>query len=324
MTDTTSITPVTIPEKLKWLDDRYWRFGQDEMMSDFVEDLFDVDEQGQMTGEPRRDPLTGETKGLMVLGGSGSGKTAMLQRMLRKSPVLTKFKDDLTGNTLVVTVPPDATIKKLGEIILAKTGYNKVDPRSRAADLWEMARHRFSIVGIKTVIIDESHHMLLPGPGKDTRTAIQSLKHLMQSENSAALVIAGVPALRDAIMSEPSGETFRRCRVYELSKIRTGSNAARLFAMNFTMSAEKLGVKVHAEDAFVERILFAEHGQVGRSIALGKEILRDAVIRNREELAPEHAERVFRKIKGDIEMTPFHPSGWEAVKRELESIGWSQ
>ncbi|WOI28648.1 TniB family NTP-binding protein [Sulfitobacter dubius] len=324
MTDAISITPVTIPEKLKWLESRYWRFGQDEKMSDYIEDLFNVDEQGQMTGEPRHDPLNDEAYGLMVLGESGSGKTAMLQRMLRKSSVLTKFQNDLTGNTLVVTVPPDATIKKLGEIILAKTGYNKIDPRSRATDLWEMAGHRFSIVGIKIVIIDECHHMLQPGPGKDRRTAIQSLKHLMQSENRAALVIAGVPALRDAILSEPSGETFRRCRVYELPKIRTGSNAARLFANNFMMSAEKLGVKVHAKDAFVERILLAEHGQVGRSIALGKEILRDAVIRNRRELVLEHAERVFRKIKGGIEMTPFHPAGWDAVKRELEAIGWSQ
>lgn len=73
---------------------------------DNVEDLFEVNEEGQMTAQPRLDPLTGETKGQMVLGGSGSGKTAQLMRMLRSSSVLSKFKGEDTGNTLVVTVPP--------------------------------------------------------------------------------------------------------------------------------------------------------------------------------------------------------------------------
>lgn len=37
----------------------------------------------------------------------------------------------------------------------------------RAADAWEIGLRRFSVVGIKAVIIEECHHMLQPGPGKD-------------------------------------------------------------------------------------------------------------------------------------------------------------
>ena len=77
-------------------------------------------------------PLTGEIKGLMVLGGSGQGKTAQLKRLLRTNTVLTKFKyvDDLpSGNTLYVTVPPEASLKKLAEIILDLTGYDEIHPQ---------------------------------------------------------------------------------------------------------------------------------------------------------------------------------------------------
>lgn len=324
MTDTPISSPFTIPEKLNWLEDRYWRFGQDETLSDHLYDLFDVDDDGQMTAQPRRDPLTGETKGLMVLGGSGNGKTALLKRTLRANPILTEFKDDKRGNTLFITVPPEATIKKLAEIILARTGYETISSKLRASDAWEIARHRFGLVGITTIVIDECHHVLRSGSGRDVLAAIQALKHIMQSEHGVALIIAGVPALRDAILTEPSGETYRRFQEFILPKIRPGSNSARLFAKNFIKSAEKIGVKVYAEDAFAERILFAKHGQIGRSVALGKEILREAVIRKRDALTLEHAERLFRKTNTDLDMTPFHHGDWSAVRGELDAIGWAQ
>ncbi|MCU9847816.1 TniB family NTP-binding protein [Defluviimonas sp. WL0024] len=322
MNETTSIRPFTITEKLDWLENRYWKFGQDDTLADHLHDLYEVDDEGQMTAQPRRDPLTGETKGLMVLGGSGNGKTALLMRTLRADPVLTEFKVDKPGNTLFITVPPEATIKKLAEIILQQTGYAKVDTKLRAADAWEIARHRFGMVGINTVVIDECHHILRSGPGRDVLAAIQSLKHIMQSERGVALVIAGVPSLRDAILSEPSGETYRRFREFHLSRISPGSTAARRFGQNFLKSAEVLGVQVCEEDAVAERILFAEHGQVGRSVALGKEILRDAVTRKREVLSLEFSERVFQKSNPNFGMTPFHPGAWVAVKKELEAIGW--
>lgn len=172
------------------------------------------------------------------------------------------------------------------------------------------------------VIVDECHHMLQPGPGKDIRIAIQSLKHMLQSDHGVALVIAGVPALRDAILSEKSGEAFRRCRVYQLAKIRPRTNSARPFETSFLKSVEKLGLTVRADGVFAERKMMAEHVQVGRSITLAKEILRDAVIRKREELSLEHAGRIFRKINQNMEMTPFHPAPWDSVKGELEAIGW--
>ncbi|TDE34829.1 TniB family NTP-binding protein [Antarcticimicrobium sediminis] len=324
MNETTTISPATITEKLAWLELRYWKFGQDDTLADHLYDLYEFDNEGFMTPQPRRDPLTGETKGLMVLGGSGNGKTALLKRTLRADPVLREFKIDEGGNTLFITVPPEATIKKLAEIILQMTGYAKVDSKLRAADAWEIARHRFGLVGITTVVIDECHHILRPGPGRDVLAAIQSLKHIMQSEHGVALVIAGVPTLRDAILSEPSGETYRRFSELRLSRIRPGSIAARRFGQNFMKSAQMLGVQVRAEDALADRILFAEHGQVGKSVALAKEILRNAVTRQREALSLEYAERVFRKSKPDLEMTPFHAAAWDAVKSELEAIGWGQ
>lgn len=324
MNEKTTIDPVTITEKLKWLKNRYWKFGEEDSLADHLFDLYETDDNGQMTSQPRRDPLTGETKGLMVLGASGNGKTALLMRALRADPVLTEFTIDHGGTTLFITVPPEATIKKLAEIILAKTGYTKIDAKLRSADAWEIARHRFGLVGIKTVVIDECHHIMRSGSGRDVLGAIQSLKHIMQCDPGVALVIAGVPSLKDAILSEPSGETYRRFQELHLARIRPGSKAAGLFGKNFTKSAQTLGVQFAVEDALPERILFAEHGQVGKSVALGKEILRDAVSRKRDTISLANADRVFKKSTPGLNMTPFHSADWDVVKAELNAIGWGQ
>ena len=324
MNEMTTTRPVTLTEKLAWLDHRYWKFGTERDIEDSLIDIFEMDDDGQRTAEPRCDPLTGETKGLMVLGQSGNGKTALLKRALRVDPVLSEFKVNQGGNALYITVPPEATIKKLMEIILAKTGYEKVNPKLRAADSSEIARHRFGLVGIKAVIIDECHHILRTGAGRDIPAAIQALKHFVQSEHKVALIIAGVPSLKTAILAEDSGETFRRFDEYTLTRIRPGSRNAATFGQNFLKCAEVVGVEVDEENAIAERILFAEQGQIGKCVALGKDILRAALKRNQGAITLAASERVFRKSNSGLDLTPFDDGDWDAVKTELSAIGWGQ
>lgn len=247
-----------------------------------------------------------------------------MMRALRVDPVLKEFKINQGGNTLYITVPPDATIKKLAEIILVATGYKKVDTKLRSTDAWDMARHRFGLVGIKVLVIDECHHVFRAGPGRDIPAAIQALKHIMQSQHRVALIIAGVPSLKSAILSEATGETLGRLAEFSLTRIRPGSRGAATFGRNFVKSANTLGLHVAEEDALPERILFAEQAQVGKSVRLGKEILRAAIIRKREVITLEGAERVFRKSKSGLGVTPFDGAEWDAVKAELTAIGWGQ
>ncbi len=317
-------TPLTLTEKEAWLKERYWRFGMEEALEDHLFDLFEIDDEGRMTAQPRVDPLTGESRGLMVLGRSGDGKTSLLKRTVRVNPVLSKMSGDVPGNTLYITVPPEATIKKLAELILKETGYQRVDSRLRSADAWELVMHRLALTGIRAIVIDECHHIFRPGSGRDVAGAIQSLKHIMQSAGGVALVIAGVPSLRDAILREASGKTFRRFQEFSLDDIRPGSREAASFARNFGKCAEVLGLAVEEGDALAERILFAKHGQVGQSVALGKKILSDAVTRRREAVTLDRAEAVFRKAGKCAGMTPFHAADWKTVQDELQAIGWGQ
>ncbi len=314
--------PTTISEKHKWLKHRYWKLGHDGVFEEALAELYEVDDDGQMTAEPQRDPLTGETRGLMLLGESGSGKSAVLKRALKAVPVLTDVKEVEGGNTLYIEVPPEATIKSLAEHIVEKTDYPGFDARVGAAERWEVARHRLKLTGITTLIIDECHHIFRPGAGRDILGAIQALKHMLQSDHAVALVICGVPALREAILKEETGETYRRFDECHMTRTLQGSHGAQLFERCLLNSARKVGIEVDANENFAERFLFAELGQTGRAVRLAKDTLRRAVTKKRSRLSLADAEWLFIKSNGRKEMTPFHPGDWVTVQAELNAMGW--
>ncbi len=314
----------TVTQKLAWLDARYWKFGHDDLFGEYLADLYDVNDDGEMTGEPRRDPLTGETRGLMVLASSGNGKTATLRRALRAAPALKEFSPETGGNTLFIEVPPDATIKSLAEKIAQATGYPKFDNRVGGPERWDIARHRLILTGITTLIIDECHHIFRSGAGRDIPGAIQALKHMLQSDHAVALIIIGVPELKDAILKEASGETYRRLDEFHMPRALPGSREAAKFERCLMSCATALGVEVDPSDCFSDRFLFAEHGETGRAVKLAKDTLRRAVTKKRSRLCLEDAELLFIKNNGQPAMTPFHAGDWATVRAELEVMGWAR
>lgn len=86
----------------------------------------------------------------------------------------------------------------------------------------------------------------------------------------------------------------------------------------------RIAQKVAEEDVIAERILFAEQGQIGKSVALGKDILRAALMRKQDAITLATAERVYRKSNSGLDVTPFDGGDWDAVKTELSAIGWGQ
>ncbi|WP_282026132.1 TniB family NTP-binding protein [Limimaricola cinnabarinus] len=323
MVDMNTLTASSsIPEKVDWLAERYWKFSRDERLLESLKGLFVLDKDGELTSEPARDPLTRETAGLMVLAPSGSGKTALLMRAIRATKVLSEVAEGEAGNTMYVTVPAEATIKSLAELIARRAGYGGMTSKIRAHEAWAVARHRLRVAGIKLLIIDEAHHLVRPGPGRDVPGAVQSLKHLLQGDAAVAVILVGVPKLREAVMSDE--ETDRRFEKLPLKPISAGSREAEHFAKCCEWMASSLGLTMAVRDRLPERILFAEQGQLGRAVDLFKETMTRALRARREFPSLEDAEQRFEALYGPREMSPFAPGNWDAVKSELEKSGWGR
>ena len=323
MAQVISLSPTsTRTEKIDWLGNRHWRFGREDRFEDLLTDIFKVDDDGIITSEPVRDQLVNETSGIMLLAGSGNGKSALLRRTLEKVPTLelvTAEKPD--GNTLQITVPPAASVKSLAERIAAKLGYEKMDPKTKVDEAWSIARHRMKKFGIKLLVIDEAHHLLRPGAGRDIPGTVQTLKHLLQGDDAVAVILSGVPKLRESVLQDP--ETDGRYFKFELNLIQAGSNDAERLSLCIAKSAEELGLYLDPSDNFVERVIFAEHGKVGRSIRLAKETMRHALIKGHKAVDLQGAEACLAKRYGSRNISPFSPGAWDVVRSELEATGWA-
>ena len=324
MTPVNSLSPSSsLSEKIEWLGERHWRFGREDRFEDLLTDIFNVDDNGVITSDPVRDPLINETCGIMLLAGSGNGKSALLRRTLERVPALDEVTtENPTGNTIKITVPPAATVKSLAEEIAGLTGYEDIDPKAKVHEAWSIARHRMKKFGIKLLVIDEAHHLLRAGPGRDIPGTVQTLKHLLQGDGSVAVILSGVPKLREIILQDP--ETDGRYFKFELDMIEAGSQDAERLSRCIAKSAEELGLFLDPDDMLSERLIFAEHGKVGRSIRLAKETMRRALIKGRDNLRLEDAEDCFAKRYGSRSASPFSPGAWNVVQADLEAAGWVQ
>lgn len=319
----TPLTPAsTKPEKLAWLMDRYFRLDRDDALISRLHMLFASDNNGELTAEPRVDPLTRETRGLMLVGNSGTGKSALTMRTLRALPMFELAGRERKGNTLYVTVPPEATIKSLAGRIAKSLGYLDINPRARAYEAWDVARHCMHERGIRLLVIDETHHLLRKGSGRDVEGAVQTLKSLLQGDWPVAVIIAGVYKLRDSIMTDP--ETDRRFPKFELTSITEGSLEARTFARSMQLCADKIGLSLPENAHLPERILFAEGGVAGRCIKLAKGVLGMALNEGRAEVTLQDARMQFELEYGAFPMSPFAQGSWVNFRQALLDGGWSR
>lgn len=311
----------TTPEKINWLGDRYFLLDRDAELKEKLSRLFASDDAGQLTSVPKLDSLTGETHGLMVIGASGAGKTALLKRTLRKLDIFTLAERNTAGNALYVTVPPEATIKSLASRVAKDLGYIDINPRATADEAWRVVFHKMSKMGITLLVIDETHHLLRKGPGRDVEGAIQRLKSLLLSDWPLAVIIAGVDKLRDGVMTDP--ETDRRFPKFQLSRIAQGSSDAHAFARSMQLCAENVGLTL-AEATLPERVLFAEEGQPGRAINLAKLIFVACLEADRSHVSLQDAYRVFSAEYGEMPISPFANAEWGTLRASLIETGWAR
>lgn len=62
----------------RWLQDRYMKSDRDDDFIDALKEILETDADGNLTATPLRVGLPRDTRGLMVLGRSGYGKTSLL------------------------------------------------------------------------------------------------------------------------------------------------------------------------------------------------------------------------------------------------------
>lgn len=311
----------SLSSKLAWLEQRYFRNGRDEVFQEHLYDLLEVDDNGELTPRPRRNPLNDETRGLAIIGPSDAGKTVLIQRNLKSIECLRKMDGEPNGNYLEITVPPDATIKSLAKSLLEQTGYAGVSANAKAYDTWEILRHRIEKFQVGLIWIDECHHLLAGGPGRDRATALRMLKNLVQGKGAASVVISGVPQLEEELVKD--AETSRRFQRFQLTPVSLESVETDRVGQFLLVCCEQLEVEPPADDFIAERIVFASNGSPGGALELVKDSIRRALISHEPKLTLGHFERSLARKRESTDIGPFMNAEWPVLRTKLEKRGWA-
>lgn len=315
------VADLPITKRIEWLDERYMRNSRDDTLRNRLRAILVVGDDRELRPEAYRDPIANETKALLVIGESGAGKSSLIRNALSKLPDFAKSTAETPGNYLYVRVPPESTLKSLGIAMASMTGYTRFADKARAPEIFEVLRHRIAELGISMVWIDEVHHLFRPGPGRDPAGSKLMLKNMMQGDGSAALLMSGIPAAAKALAEDE--ETYRRCSLLNFRSTRSdSSDVARLSAFT-TRCCGVVGLAPPEDEHFGERLLMASGGELGRALALMKEMVRLALLDGVDALdlgrAADHIEDT--RIVDDLH--PFSGGDWDTLRRTLRETGWA-
>ena len=324
MTENRSVSldpvPADIPGQVAWLARRYMKNSRDALFTDYLREIMVVNENGAIVPTARRNPLTNETSGVAVRGESGDGKTTMIDRNIGALPGFVRAEPGIPGNWLRCRVPPEATIKGVGELIARDTSYGGFSDKATANAIWATARHRMTEAGICLLWLDEAHHLLRPGTGRNPAAALQTLKHLLQGDDAVAVVLSGTALLTEGLLKDP--ETDRRFMQFDLGPLALGRDDALKLRTFIDRCCTMLDLPLPSDPHLCERIVVASNGSLGRSLDLARAIISKTITDRRNTVELEVAGRLYRMRTGSGEIHPFMAGEWLDVRNRLLEEGW--
>jgi type II secretory pathway predicted ATPase ExeA len=303
----------------RWLRGRYMRNPRDDLFRAALQEILVTTPAGTLTATPMRFDLVNETRGILAYGETGSGKSALIGRNLRREPAigLWEGEGEGTGKAFYIRVPPSATLKGLATEMANKTGYH-VATKLRTTEVWDLAKHRLAQRGVTILWIDEAHHLLR---GKEAEEVRQHLKSLMQGDKAMALIVSGIPSLDANIRMDRETDRRFEARV-ALGPMRTEQERAKLREF-FDLCCELARLAPPRDAHLVERLEAVTHSSLGASIELFQKAIYRALRRRDGRLTLEDFQSLYDMKRGFHAISPFDPEDWPSLKDRLQALGWA-
>jgi hypothetical protein len=258
--------------------------------------------------------------GLLVRGHSGAGKTRMLRRFLSTHPRVRGYGTE-DSNFAAIDVPSPVNNKSLGLEVL-RTMYPQQrgiattaqDGDGGLSDIWTQARKFAAKLDIWGLWIDEAHDLANGGP--KTLAVLQStFKRWMSHGHRPILIISGTLAVDDILLTR---EIRRRFLAVESPILSADADTAELRrTIAVYLRASGLGIDGSLAD-FMPRLIHAGTRQIGWTIDVIIEAIREALLERSESLALRHFAQSYQAIVGCPEHeNPFVAEDWSRIDTVL-------
>lgn len=249
------------------------------------------DAEGELLPAPKHFTTTCETRGLLVVAKSGSGKSTMIQRALERHPAL-QPTDGRTMPWIEVSCSSPATTKSVGIDILHQTGYFNIATRATEHEIWRLVRHRLGLLQTVVLWIDEAQDLFRTKTRIEIRSTLNMIKGLMQGEGSVIVILSGVEELLE--LASTDHQFSRRLRKQVLRDVTEKTDGAPLWTLLETY-ADKAGLAAPARGDLIGRLIHANRGRFGLCIEMIIAAIEVALDNGCEALSREHFAIVFEE-----------------------------
>ncbi len=242
--------------------------------------LLTKDAEGSLTPVAKRFTKTGETRGVMVIGEPGSGKSHLVNRTLAKMSAL-ELREDGTPRYIQCSVPSPATFKSMILALLKEAGYPDANPRKEGWSLVQDLRYRLALLSISMVWIDEAQDLFCA----DRKLILRALKSLMQGDDAVAIILSGTNDLATVIRSDAQVKRrFTAMVLPELVEQVDGEN----FKEIMVQYCQRVKICIPVEADLVGRVFHAARYCFGRAVELLLQAMEVAIEREASNLEIGH------------------------------------
>ncbi|TFF19870.1 hypothetical protein E3C22_19595 [Jiella endophytica] len=241
---------------------------------------------------------------LAVLGPSGAGKTRLCDRVFSSFEGLRTFEDDEGTVRPLITIraPRPCESREFAIIMLQALGMRQ-ENFPGVADLtrvraWAMVRRLLVECGTLIVHVDEFQHVA-EADLIDAEEVVDTLKNIsQQTDNPVSLVFSGLPKIQGFIAGRfGNPQVMRRDNFFEVPPLDIARDRRKLidYVAEVARTAG-LADRTATQGDFVERLVHASTGQLGRFGILASLAANEALLLRDETLEPGHFAEAVRLL----------------------------
>lgn len=277
---------------------------------------FDVDDAGELIPAPAR--YSGnEARGVMVIEGSGGGKTTAIKSVLSDIDILAPNSETGEPRCLSLDVPSPATLKSVGVAILEASGMSGVSDNATAAMVWRAVRHRLALLGVVVLWLDEAQDLVLGDSAVETEKTLRMIKSLMKGDHPVVPILSGTERLGEVIGYDP--QVSRRFTKIRPSDLEFGADEGRLLGLIDAYCVEA-GLRADLGGDLAARLIHASRRRFGRAVVFILHAIESALMDGDENLTIDHfAVAWVKEESSDPGGNVFLVSDWLSVDLDQQA-----
>ncbi len=193
-------------------------------------------------------------RAMLLLGAAGAGKTTVVQHFLDNHPAR-QTSDGVIMPVVVVEVPPSPTLRAIVDALYSALGYRA--ERLSAEEIIKDLMKKVDLLGVVTILLDESHHIL---DSKQSAHVTEFIKSLL-NRLGCSMIFSGLHDLKDLRVSLQLSRRLFPDVV--LRPYNFGNKVDRLEFMSFLAAVEENTMKhlqSSVSDQDVARRLYTASG----------------------------------------------------------------